>query len=112
MMQPSGNYKQLRNAIHASQTPCLPYLGIYLTDLTFIEDGNKTVTPEGLINFSKMRLLATVMREVELYQQTPFSFKSAPDVQISLYWLGKVLDEQEAYKKSLELEPRESATPK
>jgi len=36
----SRNYKLLRDAVKQSTPPCLPYLGVYLADLTFIEDGN------------------------------------------------------------------------
>ena len=39
------NFKKLREKMHDAnynQLPCLPYLGTFLTDLTFITDGNKT----------------------------------------------------------------------
>lgn len=52
--------EELRNC----NPPVLPYLGVYLTDLTFIEDGNKN-TVHGLINFNKRRLLYRVLREIE-----------------------------------------------
>jgi len=33
----SHNYKILRAHLHKINPPCVPYPGIYLTDLTFIE---------------------------------------------------------------------------
>jgi hypothetical protein len=35
-----GNYKNLRAAVKSSNPPIIPYLGVYLSDCTFIEDGN------------------------------------------------------------------------
>eukprot|EP01105_Mastigella_eilhardi_P017713 TRINITY_DN4084_c0_g1_i5.p1 TRINITY_DN4084_c0_g1~~TRINITY_DN4084_c0_g1_i5.p1 ORF type:complete len:1322 (+),score=230.17 TRINITY_DN4084_c0_g1_i5:3-3968(+) len=46
LMQQKGSYKEYRKALHHSNPPCLPYLGVHLTDLTFIE-GVFRQTPRG-----------------------------------------------------------------
>ena len=35
------NWKVYRDMLKACDPPCVPYLGVYLTDLTFIEDGGQ-----------------------------------------------------------------------
>jgi hypothetical protein len=47
--------KILRDAVHQANPPLVPYLGVYLSDLTFIEDGNADTVHNGLINFDKQR---------------------------------------------------------
>ena len=50
-MSHSSSYKVYRNTLHSECMPCLPYIGVYLTDLTFIEDGNPDLVAGNLINF-------------------------------------------------------------
>ncbi|KAG5880599.1 hypothetical protein JTB14_026570 [Gonioctena quinquepunctata] len=52
-----GRFRALREALHRCDPPCIPYLGIYLTDLSFIEEGTPNFTADGLLNFSKMRMV-------------------------------------------------------
>lgn len=50
--------------------------GVYLTYLTFIEDGNPNFLPgdggRRLINFAKWTKAAVVMREIQGFQQMPY----------------------------------------
>jgi len=54
LMHPQGSFKMYRQALAKSKTPIIPYLGCYLTDLTFIEDGNPDEI-DGQINMKKKR---------------------------------------------------------
>lgn len=47
---------------------------MYLTDLTFIHEGNQDLMPNTkMINFGKCILISDVLREIQLYQQTKFT---------------------------------------
>lgn len=52
-----GRFRNLRDALRRSEPPCIPYLGMYLSDLSFIEEGTPNFTEDGLLNFSKMRMV-------------------------------------------------------
>ncbi|CAG2119332.1 unnamed protein product, partial [Medioppia subpectinata] len=56
LVSTDGRFRNMREALHRCDPPCIPYLGMYLTDLSFIEEGTPNFTDEGLLNFSKMRM--------------------------------------------------------
>ncbi|CAH1974509.1 unnamed protein product [Acanthoscelides obtectus] len=51
-----GRFRALRDALHRCDPPCIPYLGVYLTDLSFIEEDctcnprNKALPADALQN--------------------------------------------------------------
>ncbi|ELR14317.1 RasGEF domain containing protein [Acanthamoeba castellanii str. Neff] len=101
------NYQTLRTHLRTMSGPCIPYLGMFLTDLTFIEDGTPNELPGGLINFAKRRSLAQVIREIQQFQQCPFNFEAVPAIQ-KILENAKPLSTDDAYKLSLEIAPRGS----
>ncbi|ESO01341.1 hypothetical protein HELRODRAFT_174896 [Helobdella robusta] len=86
--------------------PCIPYLGIYLTDLSFIEEGTPNVTENGLVNFSKMRMIAHVIQEIKTFQQTPYKIEFQRRVADYLLDSSRLIDDDQTFKFSLEMEPR------
>uniref|UniRef100_A0A6E8V9N5 Ras-specific guanine nucleotide-releasing factor 2 n=1 Tax=Anopheles coluzzii TaxID=1518534 RepID=A0A6E8V9N5_ANOCL len=103
-----GRFRVMREALHRCDPPCIPYLGMYLTDLSFIEEGTPDFTPDGLLNFSKMRMVAHVIREIRHFQQTPYKIDHIPKVTSYLLDTSLLLDDDELYHKSLQIEPRSS----
>ncbi|KAG5680535.1 hypothetical protein PVAND_010039 [Polypedilum vanderplanki] len=103
-----GRFRVMREALHRCDPPCIPYLGMYLTDLSFIEEGTPDFTPDGLLNFSKMRMIAHVIREIRHFQQTPYKIDHIPKVTSYLLDTSLLLDDDEMYHKSLRIEPRSS----
>ncbi len=57
LVSSDGRFRNLRDALHRTDPPCIPYLGMYLSDLTFIEEGTPNFTDNGLLNFAKMRMV-------------------------------------------------------
>lgn len=64
MMTSLQNYKvyrsELSKALNSNKPdlpPILPYLGVYLRDITFADDGNPTITENNLLNFEKAQIL-------------------------------------------------------
>ncbi|XP_060927987.1 ras-specific guanine nucleotide-releasing factor 2 isoform X3 [Limanda limanda] len=101
-----GRFKNLRETLKNCNPPCVPYLGMYLTDLAFIEEGTPNFTEEGLVNFSKMRMISHIIREIRQFQQTPYRIEL--QAKVTQYLLDKtlIMDEDTLYDLSLKIEPR------
>jgi hypothetical protein len=55
------NFGSLRELVKKSSPPMIPYLGAYLSDLTF-KDVDPNFTDDGLVNFGKMRFASTLRK--------------------------------------------------
>jgi hypothetical protein len=113
------NFKVLRAQLHDQVPPCLPFVGMFLTDLTFVNAGNlDTRTTENgmtVINFDKHTRTAKIIGDLQRFQ-IPYRLTESPELQ---EWLTAQIDivrERESaganaqatnYRKSLLLEPRE-----
>jgi len=110
-----SNFSILRQSLDKAKPPCLPYILIYLSDLTFIENGNPDQLPNGLINFEKSQMIAKVIVQIQQYQQKPFMFYIVPQIQTFLDQFNTsrngshshLLDDKEAWELSLKIEPRQ-----
>ncbi|ORZ34163.1 ras guanine nucleotide exchange factor domain-containing protein [Catenaria anguillulae PL171] len=121
---PTKNFATYRELVASVQPPCIPFLGRYLSDLTFLEDGNPNVlkipgqpapgedgaSPDApvLVNFSKRAKTADIIREIQQFQVLPFHLKPVTEVQE--YLLGMINHNRESgelYEISLNREPRE-----
>jgi son of sevenless-like protein len=89
--------------------PKLTVAGVYLTDLTFIEDGIPSVIKKsGMINFAKRAKTAEVIRDIQQYQNVPYPLQPVPELQeYILSNMQAAGDVHEMYEKSLFVEPRE-----
>lgn len=103
------NFGQYREALQVANPPCIPFLGVYLTDLIFIEDGIPSLVKNTeLINFAKRHKTAEVIRDIQQYQNVPYSLTPVPELQD---WITENMrnagDVHEMYNQSLKIEPRE-----
>jgi hypothetical protein len=116
----SRNYTVLRQRLQGLIPPCLPFVGIYLTDLTFVDHGNPTtrqLTTEDeesipVINYDKHMKTAKIISELQRFQ-IPYRLTEVPELQT---WMQDQLVRvrsageksfQNHYRRSLVLEPRE-----
>uniref|UniRef100_A0A3Q3FX59 Ras protein specific guanine nucleotide releasing factor 1 n=1 Tax=Labrus bergylta TaxID=56723 RepID=A0A3Q3FX59_9LABR len=106
LVSSEGRFKNLREALKNCDPPCVPYLGMYLTDLAFIEEGTPNYTEDNLVNFSKMRMISHIIREIRQFQQTAYKIEMQPKVAQYLLDMSSVLDEESMYECSLRIEPK------
>ncbi|KAG0315205.1 hypothetical protein BGZ99_007613, partial [Dissophora globulifera] len=103
------NWADYRQELHSANPPCVPFVGVYLTDLVMIQDGNPDVIKgsEHHINFYKRVSTAEVIREIQQYQSVPYCLTSVREIQAFIRrGMDHARDVPELYEMSLELEPR------
>lgn len=95
----SRNYATLRQRLQTPKAPCLPFVGMYLTDLTFIDAGNSDTRPlpssdesdtepKMVINFDKYMRSARIVSHIQRYQ-VPYRLQHVCEIQ---EWLGGQLE--------------------
>ncbi|KAH9936172.1 ras guanine nucleotide exchange factor domain-containing protein [Fomitopsis serialis] len=80
------NYHEYRSRLRNTAPPAIPFLGLYLTDVTFCREGNPSFRPspkspdKKLLNFNKYHKLARIVQDMQRFQ-TPYNLKQIPEVQ-------------------------------
>ncbi|KAG0349743.1 hypothetical protein BG005_010717, partial [Podila minutissima] len=113
LMGVAKNWAEYREVLHNVNPPCVPFVGMYLTDLVMIQDGNADFLKKSnhLINFYKRVKTAEVIREIQQYQSVPYCLTVVPEIQAFIRrGLDCTKSVADLYDMSLALEPRDKMT--
>lgn len=107
LMTNEQNFKTYRTELSQcieAKTPCVPYIGVFLTDLVFVEDGNLDYKPDTmLINVKKLKFISGVLFRLEKCKL--FKYNLHPVWSIQGYITScKKYSEDEQREKSLQLQ--------
>eukprot|EP00005_Dracoamoeba_jomungandri_P013821 CAMPEP_0174269374 /NCGR_PEP_ID=MMETSP0439-20130205/40767_1 /TAXON_ID=0 /ORGANISM="Stereomyxa ramosa, Strain Chinc5" /LENGTH=1270 /DNA_ID=CAMNT_0015358109 /DNA_START=6 /DNA_END=3818 /DNA_ORIENTATION=+ len=115
LMSRDQSFTNFRTHLHQVNPPCIPYLGVFLTDLTFIEEGNQSRDPENpnMINFDKCRKIWKVIEEIERYQGQPYCYEEVHCLREYFleFDVDKLPDDGELFKISQTVEPKGTEVP-
>jgi len=104
-----NNYRGMRNLLSDVKPPCLPYIGMFLTDLIFVNEGNDNyIKGTGMVNWSKCTMIWNTITTLLTFQKSPFPFQPNPQLIAFIKSLKPSMTDDEAYEKSLEVEPRQT----
>ena len=106
LMSVERAHSEYREALAAVRRapPFVPYLGVHLTDLTFVGDGNKDLI-EGRINLAKRQQVHAILTTCLSGRTQRYSFSALPGI-ARLFEAAHRLSDDEQYRESLRLEPR------
>ncbi|KAL2315918.1 Ras guanine nucleotide exchange factor efc25 [Schizosaccharomyces pombe] len=112
IVETKKNFSTYRALLRKAELPCVPFLGVILSDLTFIDEGNPDVLDSSphLLNFNKRHRLADVVADVCRFQSSSYDMQSNTDLQSYILHRCRFVNQDLSYlfDKSLSLEPRSS----
>lgn len=77
-----------------TNSPCIPFIGVYLQDLTFIGDGNKDNFSNGMINMKKRTLWVKSMMIIQKFQELKYDYQQNEELFQQLYYISGFSENQ------------------
>jgi len=109
-MDRENNFKSYRDSLkRVSGSACVPFTGLYMTDLTFVLDGNPTLLyNDRLVNVEKFVKLGGILAEIKQFQSVNYNLVKIEEIQDFLNGgLSVARDADTLFELSLQVEPRE-----
>ncbi|EPY53906.1 exchange factor Cdc25p-like protein [Schizosaccharomyces cryophilus OY26] len=110
IVESKRNFVAYRTLIKQIELPCVPFLGVFLSDLTFIDEGNPEIIDgfPHLINFSKRQRISSVVDEICYFQSVFYNFVENDRFTNSIrqHCQNVNQDLSDLFDKSLSIEPR------
>eukprot|EP01119_Soliformovum_irregulare_P023169 TRINITY_DN8065_c0_g1_i1.p1 TRINITY_DN8065_c0_g1~~TRINITY_DN8065_c0_g1_i1.p1 ORF type:complete len:496 (+),score=148.35 TRINITY_DN8065_c0_g1_i1:166-1488(+) len=105
-VSPAASFSAYRTHLSNTTSACIPYMGLFLSDLTFIEEGNPDFLENGFVNFVKFQMVASAIQKTQRNQRRPYNLTPVPAI-VTFLSSHKALGEKELFELSLAAEPRE-----
>lgn len=103
-----SNYKNYKSKIETTTPPLILYLEPFLEEIIYIDESNQDIGKGGIINFTKHRQMARIVKFLLQYQHSNFSEIKPIDQLQDILLKSIVFDDEQLKKQSLLLEPPSS----
>lgn len=101
LMNSERSFSAYRLALKQSELPCVPYLGVFLRDLLYIDEANKGVKKDengnDVININKYLLMGDIIMMIKNFQLRPYPFQININI-INAINYTPILSDEDAYK--------------
>ncbi|KRZ28622.1 Rap guanine nucleotide exchange factor 1 [Trichinella pseudospiralis] len=116
LIDSSQSFKVYRTALAETKPPCLPYLGLILQDLTFVQVGNADCLPveevciANVVNFAKRWQQFMILDNVRRFKSWQYNIKKNDNVLVFFNNFDDYANEEQIWAISERLKPRNMST--
>jgi len=113
-MDPEGNWKHYRDKMNSTKAPpFIPYIGLVIQDIMFIDDGNLTKKRDSeslpeLINWDKCMSIGAIFKRLIEHSDYCYPFVYLPEIEFVFNEAmnHRMKNDKEIYQMSVALEPK------
>ncbi|XP_037938642.1 guanine nucleotide-releasing factor 2 isoform X5 [Teleopsis dalmanni] len=106
LIDSSSSFRAYRQALAETTSPCIPYIGLVLQDLTFVHVGNPDYLKEGVINFSKRWQQYNIIDNMKRFKKCTYPFRRNERIIRFFENFENFLGEEEMWQISETIKPR------
>ncbi|XP_059483665.1 guanine nucleotide-releasing factor 2 isoform X2 [Neocloeon triangulifer] len=112
LIDSSSSFRAYRQALADTHPPCIPYIGLVLQDLTFVNIGNSNSLPDGSINFSKRWQQFNIVENMKKFKKCQYHFKKQERILALFNNFDDFLCEEAMWQISETIKPRGQSSAK
>ncbi|XP_021352661.1 rap guanine nucleotide exchange factor 1-like isoform X1 [Mizuhopecten yessoensis] len=106
LIDSSASFRAYRQALSETEPPCIPYIGLILQDLTFINIGNQDFLPDKNVNFAKRWQQFNILDSMRRFKKCNYECKRNEKIMSMFNNFEDYLSEESLWQISEKIKPR------